>query len=457
MNNCKSEKIVCVFSISFTLAFACLIILASVLYFKQPLYCTNKIHNDLSDESEKPKYELKPYVPKFSQDEVKIVPNFLPDYNEIEPCEELIRIEDVPKIWSIKTKNEGTEQEALTAVNMALKMKNSHKLDKARKLFQHALALQPHHPDVLNHYGEFLEEKERDIIKADHLYVRALTVSPRHTRALSNRQRTLPVVNELDDQELERIDAKRTNLMQLNNKDPAQKRVRKELYFQHIYHTVAIEGNTMTLGEARQVVETRMAVAGKSIMEHNEILGLESALKFVNKSLVNKGTYITVYDILEIHKRVLGFVDPLEAGTFRKTQVFVGEHSPPPASHVPSLVQDLVEWLQSETQLHPVKKAALAHYKLVYIHPFVDGNGRTARLLMNLILMQAGFPPIIIHKQDRAFYYNTLQLANEGDIRPFVRFIAQCTESTLDVFLYASEYSRKALESRRDQNDIIAL
>lgn len=88
--------------------------------------------------------------------------------------------------------------------------------------------------------------------------------------------------------------------------------------------------------------------------------------------------------------------------------------------------------------------AALAHYKLVHIHPFSDGNGRTSRLLMNTILMQAGYPPVIIHKQHRHKYYEYLQIANTGDVRPFVRFIAECTEQTLDLFLWAtSEYSRQ--------------
>lgn len=86
----------------------------------------------------------------------------------------------------------------------------------------------------------------------------------------------------------------------------------------------------------------------------------------------------------------------------------------------------------------------MAHYKLVHIHPFTDGNGRTSRLLMNLILMQAGYPPVIILKQHRHLYYQHLQTANEGDVRPFVRFIAECTERTLDLYLWAtSEFSHQ--------------
>ena len=98
-------------------------------------------------------------------------------------------------------------------------------------------------------------------------------------------------------------------------------------------------------------------------------------------------------DILEIHRRVLGHVDPIVAGNMRTTQVFVSNHIPPPPSKLNRLMNDFVRWLNSyEAQaMHPIKYAALAHYKLVFIHPFIDGNGRTARLLMNFLLMQVRF------------------------------------------------------------------
>ncbi|GFU39362.1 protein adenylyltransferase Fic [Nephila pilipes] len=474
----KSGKTKCVLSLSLILVFTLLFIVISVTYLtpsicveyekysKETLEC-NEYSNDVPSIKEcfdsdncKKGYELKPYVQVYDGIGTT-APNFLPDTADIEPSEDLIRIDEVANIFPTERyKNEGSEQEALTAVQMALKMKNIQKYEKAQKLFKFALALQPLHPDILNHYGEFLEEK--DIIKADHLYVRALTVSPQHTGALVNRKRTLPVVDELDEQELEKIDKKRIELIKLNHNSSSLKRLKKEIYFQHIYHTVAIEGNTMTLAETRTVVETRMSVPGKSVLEHNEILGLESALRYINKTLVNKGT-ITVYDILAIHKRVLGHVDPTEAGSFRQNQVFVGDHIPPLASDVVYLMEEFAEWFQSDSfvQLHPVKQAAITHYKLVYIHPFVDGNGRTARLLMNLILMKNGYPPVIIRKQDRSMYYNALQLANEGDIRPFIRYIAHCTECTLNVYLHAPEYGAKclmALEPKKQEHgDIIPL
>ena len=118
----------------------------------------------------------------------------------------------------------------------------------------------------------------------------------------------------------------------------------------------------------------------------------------------------------------------------------MGDYVPPHPGHIELLMQRFVLWLNSPENagLHPIRFAALAHYKLVYIHPFVDGNGRTSRLLMNLILMQSGYPPVIIRKQDRLRYYQTLFTANEGDIRPFVRLIGECTERTLDAYIGAT-------------------
>ncbi|XP_076762441.1 FIC domain protein adenylyltransferase isoform X2 [Xylocopa sonorina] len=336
--------------------------------------------------------------------------------------------------------------EALTSLHLALEMKLSGKQNKAIKLFQHAVALAPRHPDILNHYGEFLEHTQNDVIKANEYYVRALSFQPNHEGALINSQRTARVVEELDRRMLRRIDEKRNALSAIPDNNAALIRAKREAYFQHIYHTVGIEGNTMNLAQTRAIVETRTAVAGKSIDEHNEILGLDAAMKYINATLVDRVGSISIKDILEIHMRVLGHVDPIQGGQFRRTQVYVGGHVPPGPGDIHYLMEEFALWLNSERaiRMHPVRYAALAHYKLVHIHPFSDGNGRTSRLLMNMILMQAGYPPVIIHKQHRHTYYENLQIANTGDVRPFVRFIAECTEQTLDLFLWAtSEFSRQ--------------
>lgn len=323
-------------------------------------------------------------------------------------------------------------------MKLALMMKDDGRRDKALKLFQQAESLAPFHPDILLNYGEFLEEE--NIVQAENLYARVLRIHPRNSKALANRHRTLPKVQQVDQDMLDKIDEKREKLFEIPKGSFALKRAMREAYFQHIYHSNALEGNTMTLSMTRAIVETRMAVQGKSLQEHNEVLGLDEALKFINSSLVRKSARITTDDILGIHMRVLGNVHPLEAGKYRVTQVFVGDHVPPKPTHVEKHMQDMNEWLLSEEPeiLHPIEFAALAHYKLVYIHPFTDGNGRTARLLMNTILMRAGFPPVIIRFQDRHDYYETLNQANQGDVRPFMRFVAACTERTIEAYLSAT-------------------
>jgi Fic family protein len=185
-----------------------------------------------------------------------------------------------------------------------------------------------------------------------------------------------------------------------------------------------------------------MAIAGKSLIEHQEVLGLDLALQYVNSTLVNRLGSITREDILEIHRRFFGYVDPIQAGQLRTHQVYVGSFTPPSADEVPDYLDDFIKWLNSledTRDLHAIELAAIAHYKFVYIHPFIDGNGRTGRLLMNLILMRSGFPPVIIRKSDRLIYYSHLDQANDGDIRPLIRFIAKCTERTLTEFIHQSQ------------------
>eukprot|EP00795_Rhopilema_esculentum_P012739 gene12739-3466_t len=327
--------------------------------------------------------------------------------------------------------------EANAALKLAAQMKAQGRKEKARKLLKQCKSLSPHHPDVLNDYGEAVEDD--DVVDAEHHYALALVFNPGHVKAMKNRIRTLPLVKQRDMDMLSRIEVKREALMQIPEGNAALQRAKMEAYYKHIYHSNAIEGNTMTLSMTRAIVESGIAIGGKSVMEHNEVIGLDAALKYMNTTLLPRVGNIGVKDIIELHRRVLGHVDPLEAGIFRKTQVYVGDHVPPHPSDVDRLMQDFDNWLYSREAglLHPIELASLAHYKLVHIHPFTDGNGRTSRLLMNLFLMQAGYPPVIVRKEQRFDYYDYLQQGNLGDIRPFIRFVARCTEHTLDEFLSA--------------------
>lgn len=330
------------------------------------------------------------------------------------------------------------EAEAVSTLNVALEMKHQGKIAKAKKLFDHAYKLCPTNADVLTEFGLFEEEFTHDVVQAEHLYSRALIFQPDHEYARKHQRRTLPLVEDIDFKMLELLDRKREAFLKISADDRALRRAKQEAYFQHVYHSVAIEGNTMSYLETRSVLETHYAVAGKSVVEHNEVLGMDLALRFLDQVLVHRLGKISLQDIKEIHQRVFGFVDPLLAGKFRSTQVFVGNFAPTAPEAVPIEMDEFVVWLNDENSLaiHPVELAALVHYKFVVIHPFIDGNGRTARLLMNLILMQAGFPPVIIRLEDRLKYYETLKAANEGDLRPFIRFVANSTGRTLDEYLF---------------------
>jgi Fic family protein len=325
------------------------------------------------------------------------------------------------------------------ALHVALNFLNEGKYQKAARIYKYALRLDPKNIDALNAYAEFLELHKKDIVRAEHFYTKVVHIEPDNSKALLNLKRAGPLVSKIDRQMFNELDLLLKRFYDIPARNSALRRAKREAYFLHIYHSNAIEGNTLNLQQTRHIIETRMSVGGKSIMEHNEVLGLDAAMRFINHTLLYRpfGQFI-VNDILEIHRRVLGFCDPIESGKFRKHQVYVGHFTPPHPRYVEDLMDDFIEWLNSKqllNELHPIQIAALAHYKFVFIHPFYDGNGRTGRLLMNLILMKFGYPPIIILKEDRLDYYDYLEMANQGDIKPFIRFVAKCTQRTLKEFI----------------------
>lgn len=335
--------------------------------------------------------------------------------------------------------NEDKKKESQMALHLAKVMLKEGKQEKAAKIYKYALSLDPNNYDTLNNYGEYLEMHKKDIIKAEHLYNRVIRMEPKHDKASVNLKRALPLVNKLDRKMLDELDILLKQFYDIPSTSSALKRAKKEAYFMHIYHSNAIEGNTLNLQQTRHIVEDRMAINGKSLYEHQEVLGLDSAMRFMNETLLYRRIGdLTLDDILEIHRRLLGYCDPIESGKLRQHQVYVGKFIPPAAQYVKQLMDEFIEWINSNqllTEAHPVQIAALVHYKFVYIHPFYDGNGRTGRLLMNLILMKFGYPPVIIKKHQRLEYYEYLEMANQGDARPFIRFISKCTKLTLEDYI----------------------
>jgi Fic family protein len=204
------------------------------------------------------------------------------------------------------------------------------------------------------------------------------------------------------------------------------------------YHSNAIEGSTLTLAETRLVLLDGLTVDGKSLREHLEAINHKHAIDFI-EALAAKAEPITEHNIRQIHALILRTIDDENAGAYRRGQVYItgSTYVPPAAIEVPSLMQELVTWvnLPEAADLHPVKRAALAHFRLVHIHPFIDGNGRTARLLMNLILIQEGYPPAVIRHERRPEYYDALDRAHEGDTDLFVALVAEEAERSLDIWL----------------------
>lgn len=201
-------------------------------------------------------------------------------------------------------------------------MQKSGKPNKASKILKFALSMDPDNPELLAVYGEHLEHYKNDIVEAEHFYRRAVSFEPEHVDANLNLRRATPIVSKIDRDMLSSIDDLLKRFYEIPSTSSALKRVKKQAYFMHIYHSNAIEGNTLDLDQTRHILESRMAVDGKSLQEHNEVLGLDAAIRYINQTLLYKPlNEYTVDDIKEIHRRVLGYCDPIESGQFRKHQV----------------------------------------------------------------------------------------------------------------------------------------
>jgi Fic family protein len=225
-------------------------------------------------------------------------------------------------------------------------------------------------------------------------------------------------------------------------------KLRERFGIEMTYNSNAIEGNSLTLKETFLVVNEGLTIKGKPLRDHLEAKGHNEALDFLYE-LLEKGSRFTMSErlIRELNQIVMRDIDREWAGRYRSSDVFIGgaSHTPPAAVEVPQLMESLVKWaVLQRKRLHVVELAAVLHHRLVHVHPFFDGNGRTARLAMNIILMKNGFPMTLILKNDRKKYYRTLEAADKGDIGPFVRFIAQAVERSLDIYLKALVPVKKA-------------
>ena len=201
------------------------------------------------------------------------------------------------------------------------------------------------------------------------------------------------------------------------------------------YSSNAIEGNSLTETETKIVLEDGITIGGKPIKDYYEALGHSEAYDHIYKLAKDKG--ITEDDIKKLHKLFYYRIDEAKAGKYRKEKVFIsGSKYPLPSPEkVSELMQNFIGRVKDmEKKNHPVEYSAIAHKDLVFIHPFIDGNGRVARLLMNLILLQKGYCIAIIPPILRGDYINALEKAHTDD-KDFREFIARAARETQKDYL----------------------
>ncbi len=219
-------------------------------------------------------------------------------------------------------------------------------------------------------------------------------------------------------------------------------KLKEDLEIELTYNSNAIEGNTLTLQETKLILERGITIKGKSMREHLEVINHKEAFLFL-ETLIKTKQKLTEDIIKDIHKIILTKINDKEAGHYRKTNVRIlgAIKSPPSYFKIQNLMKEFINKIYQESKiLHPIELAAKIHYGIAAIHPFFDGNGRTARLSMNLVLIQSGYPITIILNNDRKKYYSVLKKADLDDFSPFLNFIARMVERSLN--LYLSSFKR---------------
>lgn len=226
----------------------------------------------------------------------------------------------------------------------------------------------------------------------------------------------------------------------LDSKRPIPKETLKSLKesinLEWTYNSNGIEGNTLTLIETQVVLEG-ITVGGKTIKEHLEAINHEKAIIYLDE-LVKDNKSITEWNIKNIHQLILKEIDNENAGKYRRENVTIkgARHIPPDYIKIPELMGKLILNYETWNKYHPIIQAALLHGELVKIHPFIDGNGRTSRLIMNLALMNNGYNPVIIKKEDRLEYYDALDKAHTtGNYTDFVKLINKLEIEMINKYL----------------------
>lgn len=200
------------------------------------------------------------------------------------------------------------------------------------------------------------------------------------------------------------------------------------------YHSNAIEGSTLSLRDTQLVIEGREPNSGKSLREIYEARNHDRALRKIEAwaSAGSQPLPLTEKNVLDIHAEVMADIDPKGAGLFRTNRVLItGTRFIPPGNHkFAELIPTLIS-LANQPHPHPIIQAAEFHYNIVAVHPFNDGNGRTARLMMNYHLLRHGYPLAIVPIDKRSDYLAALDEANTGRSQPLSTLLIQCVEDSI--------------------------
>lgn len=249
-------------------------------------------------------------------------------------------------------------------------------------------------------------------------------------------------------------------LSQLNKLRPISpsilNKIREQFEIEMTYNSNAIEGNSLTLKETFWVINKGLTIKEKPLKDHLEAKNHKEALDFLYELIdPHKKNTISEHLIKQLHQLVVRDSQRDIAGVYRNGDVMIGgaDHKPPSCLEIPKYMQDVIHWLSKEkNNLHPIELSSLLHHKLAYLHPFWDGNGRTSRLVMNIIIMNSGYPLAIILKNDRKRYYRVLAEADKGNYKNLCEFIAQSVIRSLNIYLN----SLKPPKSEKKKNITLA-
>lgn len=227
---------------------------------------------------------------------------------------------------------------------------------------------------------------------------------------------------------------------QLLNKSPQSisvfQHVKEKLFEEWTYNSNGIDGNTISLKETRVILQDGMTVKGKSLQEHFELVNHHEAIEYL-EALSNINYILTEKDILDVHGILMCKIEKEFAGRYRNGAVRIAgaRFIPPNALKVKELMEALINHVfENPLQLNPIALSCIFHHRFLQIHPFFNGNGKTARLIMNLILMRSGFPPAILLKNDRKKYFDALDLADNSHYKKLILLVAQATERSLNFY-----------------------